>query len=89
MCTSPKPGSRRWTHGQLRREHRERTGTLPLIVQFGGHLLKPDGTVLAMKGARPIEEIAALPAGWQVRHVHPLAVPGLEAERHLVVVARA
>ena len=63
--------------------------TLPLIVQLGGHLLKPDGTVLAMKGARPIEEIAALPAGWRVRHVHPLLVPGLEAERHLVVLARA
>ncbi len=61
---------------------------LPLIVELGGHLLKPDGTLLAMKGARPLDEIAALPAGWRVRGMHPLTVPGLDAERHLVVVAR-
>lgn len=62
--------------------------TLPLLVTLGGHLLKPGGTLLAMKGVRPLDEIAALPAGWRVQHIHPLVVPGLEAERHLVVVAR-
>ena len=62
--------------------------TLPLIVQLGGHLLKPDGRLLAMKGAYPGDEIAALPAGWTVTASHPLRVPGLDAERHLVVVAR-
>ena len=30
-----------------------------------------------------------LPAGWRLEAVHPLAVPGLRAERHLVVVGRA
>jgi 16S rRNA (guanine527-N7)-methyltransferase len=63
--------------------------TLPLILELGGHLLKPDGVLLAMKGAHPADEIAALPAGWRVRASHPLAVPGLDAERHLVVVDRA
>lgn len=62
--------------------------TLPLIIELGGHLLKPDGCLLAMKGVFPAEEIAALPAGWAVRDVHPLTVPGLDAERHLVVVGR-
>ena len=62
--------------------------TLPLIVELGGHLLKPEGKLLAMKGARPDSEIAALPAGWTVESVHALTVPGLNAERHLVVVAR-
>ncbi|NUO76952.1 MAG: 16S rRNA (guanine(527)-N(7))-methyltransferase RsmG [Lysobacter sp.] len=62
--------------------------TLPLILELGGHLLKPDGVLLAMKGAHPVDEIAAMPAGWTVRGSHPLAVPGLDAERHLVVVAR-
>lgn len=62
--------------------------TLPLIVELGGHLLKPDGVLLAMKGAHPDDEIAALPAGWAVRASHRLTVPGLEAERHLVVVGR-
>jgi 16S rRNA (guanine527-N7)-methyltransferase len=36
----------------------------------------------------PADEIAALPAGWAVRDIRPLAVPGLAAERHLVVVGR-
>ena len=62
--------------------------TLPLILELGGHLLKPGGRLLAMKGAVPDEEIAALPAGWRVESVHPLTVPGLAAERHLVVVGR-
>ena len=63
--------------------------TLPLIVELGGSLLKPAGRLLAMKGARPDEEIAALPEGWRVDGVHRLVVPGLAAERHLVVVVRA
>ena len=63
--------------------------TLPLIVALGGHLLGPRGRLLAMKGVVPEDEIAALPAGWQLQAVHPLAVPGLDAERHLVVVGRA
>ena len=41
-----------------------------------------------MKGAVPEAEIAALPAGWRVERIEPLEVPGLAAERHLVVVAR-
>lgn len=63
--------------------------TLPLILELGGHLLKPEGRLLAMKGVYPAEEIAALPAGWAVQDVHPLTVPGLTAERHLVAIARA
>ena len=62
--------------------------TLPLILQLGGHLLRPGGQLLAMKGARPDDEIAALPSGWGLQSVHALTVPGLVAERHLVVVAR-
>jgi 16S rRNA (guanine527-N7)-methyltransferase len=62
--------------------------TLPLIIALGGHLLKPGGRLLAMKGAVPDDEIASLPAGWRVESVQPLTVPGLAAERHLVVVAR-
>src|SRR4249919_1302884 len=63
--------------------------TLPLIVELGGSLPKPAGRLLAMKGARPDEEIAALPDGWRVDGVQRLVVPGLAAERHLVVVVRA
>jgi len=63
--------------------------TLPLILGLGGHLLKPEGALLAMKGVVPADEIAALPSDWAVRDIRPLAVPGLAAERHLVVVGRA
>jgi len=63
--------------------------TVPLIIELGGHLLRPDGQLLAMKGAYPADEIAALPAGWALQSSHRLRVPGLDAERHLVIVARA
>ena len=63
--------------------------TLPKILELGGHLLAPGGRLLAMKGVVPDEEIAALPAGWRVERIEPLAVPGLDGERHLMVVARA
>jgi 16S rRNA (guanine527-N7)-methyltransferase len=63
--------------------------TLPLILESGGHLLRPGGVLLAMKGVVPSEEIAALPPGWRVRELHPMRVPGLDAERHLIVVAAA
>ena len=62
--------------------------TLPLILQLGGHLLAPDGRLLAMKGVHPEEELAGLPGGWRLVESHRLQVPGLEAERHLVVVER-
>ena len=62
--------------------------TLPQILEFGGHLLAPGGKLLAMKGARPDEEIAALPRGWRLETLHRLTVPGLDGERHLVVVGR-
>ena len=63
--------------------------TLPLILELGGHLLDEGGQLLAMKGVRPDEEIAALPRGWALQALHPLRVPGLDAERHLVVVGRS
>lgn len=62
--------------------------TLPIIVELGGPLLRPGGRLLAMKGTHPLDEIAALPAGWQMQGIHPLHVPGLDAERHLVSVLR-
>lgn len=51
------------------------------FVALAGHL---STTLWAMKGAYPADEIAALPDGWQVVASHPLVVPGLDAERHLL-----
>lgn len=63
--------------------------TLPLILELGGHLLNANGRLLAMKGVLPLDEIADLPTGWQVLASHPLRVPGLGAERHLVEIGRS
>lgn len=46
--------------------------------------LAGQGVWMAMKGKRPDDELAALPAFAEVFHVEPLAVPGLDAERCLV-----
>ena len=59
------------------------------IIAVGGHLLAPHGRLLAMKAARVDEEVAELPPGWRLEKVEPLTVPGLDAERVLVIVARA
>lgn len=54
------------------------------FAAYAGHLCAPDGRLLAMKGRRPDEEIAALPKSFRVLAVHRLKVPGLDDERHLV-----
>jgi 16S rRNA (guanine527-N7)-methyltransferase len=51
------------------------------FTRLTGRHLAPGGVWLAMKGKRPNDEIAALPAGVNVFHVKQLAVPGLIAER--------
>ena len=58
------------------------------FVQWSGHLLAEGGRFIAMKGVIPHEEIAQLPDGWKATRIDPLMVPGLEAERHLIVVER-
>lgn len=63
--------------------------SVPDFVRAAGALCAPDGRLLAMKGARPDDELAALPPGWVVDAVHALEVPGLEAERHLAVLRKA
>lgn len=59
------------------------------FVTLSHHLLAPKGVLAAMKGVLPFEEIERLPPGFRVRQLHPLAVPGLEASRHLVLIERA
>ena len=59
------------------------------LVTWCGPLLATEGEFLAMKGQFPDDEVAALPAGWQVKSSHSLEVPGADGERHLLLVARA
>lgn len=51
------------------------------FARMAGHLAD---TLWAMKGGYPADEIAALPPDWRVAASHRLAVPGLDAERHLL-----
>jgi 16S rRNA (guanine527-N7)-methyltransferase len=60
------------------------------MLGWGGHLLAPQGIWLAMKGKSPDDELPGVPSAFQVRAIHTLTVPGLEAaQRHLVVLGRA
>ncbi len=63
--------------------------SLANMLGWGGHLLAPGGTWLAMKGKAPDEELPGVPPGFAVRAIHPLAVPGLDAERSVVVLGHA
>ncbi|MGH8216771.1 MAG: 16S rRNA (guanine(527)-N(7))-methyltransferase RsmG [Rhodanobacteraceae bacterium] len=58
------------------------------MLLWGGHLLAPQGRWLAMKGRIDPEEIGAIPENFRILALHPLAVPGLDGERHLVELAR-
>ncbi len=58
------------------------------FVRLAGHLIAPGGVLLAMKGVMPNEEISRLPAGWEVGLVESMRVPGLDAQRHLIVLEK-
>ncbi len=49
-------------------------------------LMAPHTQVAAMKGLRPDDEIAQLPAGWSLADTIALRVPGLDASRHLILL---
>ncbi|MGY8526508.1 16S rRNA (guanine(527)-N(7))-methyltransferase RsmG [Paracidovorax citrulli] len=63
------------------------------FVRLSGHLLAPGGRLVAMKGVYPQQELdrlaqAGLDADWEVEAVLRITVPGLDAERHLVILKR-
>ena len=59
--------------------------SIPDFIGQAGHLAS---RLFAMKGAYPADEIALLPSGWRLVDSIRLAVPGLAAERHLIVLGR-
>jgi len=62
--------------------------SLAEMLAAGGHLLARNGTWLALKGRFPQDELTAVPAEFRVEDVIALRVPGLDADRHLVVIRR-
>lgn len=59
---------------------------LPEFVRLAGRLCRPGGTLLGMKGLHPYDELAQLPPQVVLQQVVALDVPGLAAQRHLVVI---
>lgn len=59
------------------------------FARLAGHLVGENGALYAMKGVHPADELAALPGGWMLSEVHALKVPGLDAERHLLILRRS
>ena len=64
-------------------------GPLVDLVRNAGALVAGGGRLLAMKGRFPEDELAKKLSGWKVVAVHPLRVPGLDEERHLVELAHS
>ncbi|HYC44570.1 MAG TPA: 16S rRNA (guanine(527)-N(7))-methyltransferase RsmG [Burkholderiales bacterium] len=58
------------------------------FVTLAARHCSDNGTLAAMKGVYPYEELAQLPAPYEMTAVIPLTVPGLAAERHLVLMRR-
>jgi 16S rRNA (guanine527-N7)-methyltransferase len=62
---------------------------LPQLLRLVAPLCTSATVVLAMKGKWPAAELAALPPGWRVERSRRLSVPGLLAERCVLVLMRA
>jgi 16S rRNA (guanine527-N7)-methyltransferase len=61
---------------------------LRTFAQSSARHLAANGLLVAMKGVHPDEELAELPDDIAVVATHVLAVPGLDAARHLIVMQR-
>ncbi|HEY1150360.1 MAG TPA: 16S rRNA (guanine(527)-N(7))-methyltransferase RsmG [Pseudoduganella sp.] len=59
------------------------------FVNWSGHLLAEGGRFIALKGTAPANERERLPEPWKVSDLKALQVPGLDAERHLVLINKA
>ncbi|MGA9852475.1 MAG: 16S rRNA (guanine(527)-N(7))-methyltransferase RsmG [Gammaproteobacteria bacterium] len=63
--------------------------SLTEFLDMTAHLCAPVGRWLAMKGEPPDNELQKLPAGFRLIAVHPIRVPGLDAQRCVVEVVKA
>jgi 16S rRNA (guanine527-N7)-methyltransferase len=63
-------------------------GSLNYFVEKTKHLLAEEGSLYAMKGKLPDDEIKQLPKNWVVTQIKKIDVPYLEAERHLIKISK-
>lgn len=62
--------------------------SLGRLMELSMPLCRSGGTLLAMKGQYPAAELAEAADGWRVDEILKLSVPGVDAERHLVICTR-
>ena len=60
--------------------------SLATFVERCAGMLAAGGRLIAMKGRYPDDEVAELPVGWRVAETQPLAVPGIDGERHILTL---
>jgi 16S rRNA (guanine527-N7)-methyltransferase len=61
--------------------------SLELFARRVRHLSRPGTRVLAIKGRHPSAELSGLPDWLTVEAIEPYRVPGLHAERHVVIMS--
>ncbi len=61
---------------------------LPLLLEQTGHLFAADTRMLAAKGRWPEAELAEIPEAFKLQESVKLNIPGVAAERHLLVITR-
>lgn len=54
------------------------------MIDWCQHLVEQNGRFYALKGVQPSDEMALLPDNIQVKSVHQIVVPTLDAERHVI-----
>lgn len=75
-------------HGEFDATTARAFSRLAELVLASAPLLKTGGRIFAMKGLLPVDEVADLPQDWKVALTESLTVPGLNAERHLLILER-
>ena len=58
------------------------------FVNWSGHLLAEGGQFIALKGVAATDAQQRVPAPWKIIELRALKVPKLDAERHLVFIAK-
>lgn len=58
------------------------------FIMWSKHVLLENGCFIAMKGSHPDKELLSISPEWQVQEIKPLFVPGLQEQRHAVIVNR-
>ena len=59
------------------------------FIETSGHLAKPTGTWIAMKGLLSASEVSELPASYKIQKIELVSVPHLNGDRCLVFIKSA